>query len=296
MAAQRQSPGVDERASDNSTLRLERRIRELAALHQSAEALQEGADPRLVELLAQERRVVDSLAGLLEQSGAEIEEYQRQLRGLASELLLIEERGRREIAHELHDHLGQALAFVRMKTLQFGSNAVFCGFEHDIEQIVALLDKTIQYTRTLTCEISPPVLYELGLGPALEWLADQFRRKQGLAVETELAGDCRAVSPQLSIMVYQCVRELLTNAVKHARAERVRVDCRCGAELLTVEVADDGVGFEVGAAGVRSHDGFGLFSIRERVTYLGGRVDVVSAPGAGTRVRLEVPVSGEETP
>ncbi len=292
MSALNEPPGPDERPSDNATLRLERRIQELAALHRTAQELEEDSGApggRLAEVLVEERRIIDSLAGMLERAEAEIENYQRQLRGLASELLLTEERGRREIANELHDHLGQTLAFVRMKALQFGGNAVFCGFEHDVEQIVTLLDQIIQYTRTLTCEISPPVLYELGLGPAIEWLADQFRRKQKLAVDADVDADSRAVPDQLRIMIFQCVRELLTNAAKHAQASQVQVRIRCRDGRVVAEVTDDGVGFDPEAVAVGRHDRFGLFSIRERVTYLGGRVEISSEAGAGTRIRLDVP-------
>lgn len=227
-----------------------------------------------------------------EQAAAEIKSYQRQLRRLASELLLTEERGRRAIAADLHDHLGQALAFVKMKTLEFSGNAVFCGFEHDIGQITTLLDQTIQYTRSLTCEISPPVLYELGLGPAIEWLADQFRRKHGLSVDARVRGDLGSLPDELRIMVFQSVRELLTNIVKHAKPNRARVFVGIQGDCVVVEVADDGIGFDLKTTGVDYgyQDGFGLFSIRERVTHLGGQALVQSRPGAGTHVRLDVPL------
>jgi signal transduction histidine kinase len=233
-----------------------------------------------------------------EHAEAEIKSYQGQLRRLASELLLTEERGRRAIAAELHDHLGQALAFVKMKALEFAGNAVFCGFEHDIGEITTLLDRTIQYTRSLTCEISPPVLYELGLGPAIEWLADQFRHKHGLCVDVRVSGDLGSLPDELRIMVFQSVRELLTNIVKHAKPNSARVFVGKQGNLLTVEVADDGLGFDLAAAGVGAggQDGFGLFSIRERVTHLGGRALIQSKPGAGTHVRLDVPLKHGTSP
>ncbi len=223
----------------------------------------------------------------------EIERHREQLRRLAAELSLAEERERRAIAADLHDHLGQALAFVKLRLSQYAGNAVFCGFETELQGILDLVDRAIRYTRTLTGELSPPVLYELGLAPALEWLGDQFTAKHGLRVDVKAERDLPPLGQATRVMLFKSVHELLTNAVKHARAKRVRVSLRREADELHVRVADDGVGFDPAAEEARtaSAEGgtFGLFSIRERVRHLGGRLDVESRPGAGTTVALSVP-------
>ena len=225
---------------------------------------------------------------------AEIERHREQLRRLAAELALAEERQRRAIAADLHDHLGQALAFVKLRLSQFAGDAVFCGFESSLREILALVDRAILYTRTLTGELSPPVLYELGLGPALEWLGERFTAKHGFRVEVTAARDVPHLPQATRVMLFKSVHELLTNAVKHARPQRVQISLRRDATMLQVRVADDGVGFDPAgaeAAAASPETGtFGLFSIRERLRHLGGQLEVHSAPGAGAIILLAVPL------
>jgi signal transduction histidine kinase len=255
------------KAHDN----LEQQVRErTAALSASNEALQ---------------------AQIAEQMRArqQITAYQEQLRKLNSELSLAEARERRAIASDLHDHIGQALAIVRMRVSEFGGNAVFCGFEDGINEILLLLDKTIQYTRSLTFEISPPILYELGLIAAIEWLAEHFENKYGFKVKVVLDG--RAIAPQeeVQIVLFKCVNELLMNTAKHAQAKRVTVTVNSDATRLRITVADDGKGFDMAlleSASTTSNT-FGLFSVRERLKYLGGKFDIYSIVGKGTTATLE---------
>jgi len=224
---------------------------------------------------------------------AVIERSQAQLRRLATELTLAEERERRAIAGDLHDHIGQALAVIRARLRRMQSNAVFSGMERDVEEAIALLDQTIQSTRTLTFEISPPVLYDLGLEPALEWLCRQFEKKHGLRAEMTSEGAGPAVPDSLQITVFRSVQEFLLNAVKHARASSVRVHLVRRSALLRVEVRDDGVGFDASPDGLflADHGGFGLFSIRERLKVLGGTLEISSSPGKGAAFILTVPLS-----
>ena len=222
-----------------------------------------------------------------------IRHSQTQLRRLATELTLAEERERRSIASDLHDHIGQALAVIRARLRQMQSNAVFSGLERDIEETLTLLDQTIQSTRTLTFEISPPVLYDLGLEPALSWLCRQFEKKHGLRAELTSEGAGPALPDGIQITVFRSVQEFLLNAVKHARASSVRVHLVRRAEMVQVEVRDDGAGFDVSRADASAadHGGFGLFSIRERLKVLGGTLDISSSPERGTSFLLSVPVA-----
>ncbi len=225
----------------------------------------------------------------------EIERYQRQLRRLAAELSLAEERERRAIATDLHDHLGQALAFVKLRLSEFAGNAMFCGFETDLAEILRLVDQSIRFTRTLTGELSPPVLYELGLGPALEWLGERFAAKHGCRVTVDAAGSGAATAQEARIMLFKAAHELLTNSAKHARPGRIRVSLRRAGTDLRLEVEDDGDGFDpavlAAAEATGEPGGFGLFSIRERLRHLGGRMDVRSAPGSGCTVTLQLPAA-----
>jgi signal transduction histidine kinase len=223
-----------------------------------------------------------------------IKHSQAQLRRLATELTLAEERGRRAIASNLHDHIGQALAVIRARLRQMQSNAMFSGMENEIEDTLALLDQTIQSTRTLTFDISPPVLYDLGLEPALQWLCRQFQKKHGLRAEMTSEGSGPPVPDDIQITIFRSVQELLLNAAKHARASSVQVHLVRLPAALRVEVRDDGKGIDVSReeATMDDHGGFGLFSIRERLRVLGGALDVSSSPGRGAAFTLDVPLVG----
>ena len=220
-----------------------------------------------------------------------IERYQLQLRQLASQLAVVEARERRAIAIDLHDHIGQALAFMKMHISRFQGNAMFCGFEGEISEILSLLNQTIQYTRDLTSQISPPVLYELGLSAALQWLVHNCQKNHKIVVRADVPTQNRRIPDEISAMVFKAVQELLTNVVKHAAATSVLVTAHFSDRDLTVDVADNGCGFVVSQSEstVSNGDHFGLFSIREQISYLGGTVAIVSTPDQGTKVTLKVP-------
>jgi signal transduction histidine kinase len=222
---------------------------------------------------------------------ARIERYQTQLRQLAAQLAQVEARERRAIATDLHDHIGQALAFIRMNIAQLQGNAAFCGFEEQIADTLVLLNQAIRYTRDLTTQISPPVLYELGLSAALLWLKDSTQAKHKIVVTVDAPEQHRRLADEISATVFKSVQELVTNAIKHAAAPSILIRLAVSERGLAVEVADDGSGFEVEAlhttAGLGDH--FGLFSIREQIRYLGGETSIASSPGRGTTVTLRLP-------
>jgi signal transduction histidine kinase len=266
--------------------------------HQIADAELKAAHDNLEQLVAVRTAELQTTNAALQAQIAEYQKaerkiaaYQTQLRHLASELSLTEARERRTIAADLHDHVGQALAFIKMNVSQFRGNAVFCGFENEIDKIISLLDQTITYTRSLTSDISPPVLYELGLDSALDWLADQFKRHHKLTVKIRRSGVLDPLAEEIKVMLFKSVQELLTNTVKHARADKAAIAVQAGADDITLEISDNGCGFDVAIldSGFSPDDRFGLFSIKERLRYLGGSLKIQSAPGKGTAVLLSVP-------
>jgi signal transduction histidine kinase len=266
-----------------------------ARVREAYNELERQVRDRTADLERMNRALREEIAERLKAETA-ITHSQAQLRRLATELTLAEERERRTIAGDLHDHIGQALAVIRARIRQVQSNAVFSGMERDIEETLTLLDQTIQSTRTLTFEISPPVLYDLGLEPALQWLGRQFKKKYGLQAAVTSEGAGPTLPDSLQITVFRSVQEFLVNAVKHAQASSVRIHLVKEAGWLRVKVADDGVGF-VGAAdgSIQSdHGGFGLFSIRERLKVLGGTLEISSSPGKGSSLTLSVPVPGND--
>jgi signal transduction histidine kinase len=260
---------------------------ELQRAHAELEAL---VAARTTELrtanLALQRQVAESL-----HAQAGLDQHRRQLRQLASELSLAEARERRRIAEDLHDHIGQALAFIKINVAQLRGNAIFCGFESTIDEMIVLLDQTIRYTRNLTVEISPPALYELGFAAAIDGLAERFKRTSGLAVTLECPSDVAVLPDPVAVLLYKSIQELLTNVTKHARARRATVCIERQGDRLRVEVCDDGHGFDpLTLDSVALNDHFGLFSIRERLGYLGGTMEVHSTVGGGTTVVLLTPI------
>ena len=260
---------------------------EIKLAHDNLERLVNDRTLELREANAALSRQIDDY----QRAQREIETYQRQLRKVAAELSLTEARERRDIASDLHDHIGQALAYIRAKIAGFSGDAVFCGFEQSLSEISRLLDQTIKYTRTLTFEISPPVLYELGLGPSLEWLGEQFAKKHHLKVTVEAEPLDGKLPDEIGVFVFKSVQEILTNGAKHAQARTIRMRMTRTENCLEVVVSDDGIGFDVNACGIdATNGGFGLFSIRERLKHLGGGITIDSEPGKGTCVTVSVPL------
>jgi PAS domain S-box-containing protein len=219
--------------------------------------------------------------------------HQKQLRSLASELSLAEERERRRVATLLHDHLGQILAVSKIRLGALLESASGSRYIEDLQYIRGHIEQAIQFTRTLTFELSPPILYELGLESALEWLSEQVQQQHSIPIDLENDGDPKPMSEETSVFLFTAVRELLVNVVKHAAAEKVRVVIRKKGGNALISVEDDGVGFS--ASKLESYSvntrGYGLFSIRERLRHLGGRVVVKSGKGRGTRVTLVAPLN-----
>ena len=223
-------------------------------------------------------------------------DYQRRLRSLASELSLAEERERRRIATHLHDCIGQTLLVSKMKLSTLLESESCPGLAGSLGEIIEMIEQTIQNVRSLTFELGPPMLYMLGLESAVEWLVEQNEIQHGIMSEFEDDGESKPLDDDLRVELFQNVRELLINVTKHSRATRVKVSIRRNGSAVNVSVEDDGVGFDNSKVGSQwdGADGFGLFSIRERLRHFGGHFYVYSRPGYGTRVTLVAPLKTDE--
>lgn len=221
--------------------------------------------------------------------------YQEQLSALAVELSLSEERERRRFATELHDQLGQNLTFVKMRLDDISSRATSTSCARPIEAVGELVEEIIQNVRSLTFQVCPPLLYEIGLESALEWLGEEFHDKYGLHVEIENDGKNKPLTIEIRTAIFHIVRELLVNVVKHAQTSRVSVALGQMDTMIRIEVSDAGCGFDLARTdkGTERPSGFGLFNIRQRMVHLGGSMRVESAPGHGTRIVLQAPLSSE---
>jgi len=257
--------------------------------------------PKLAEgpFLAEERHLLDVIAERLgriiehARGQEQLVDYQWQLRRLASELSLSEERERRRVAVELHDGVGQLLALIKIKLAGLREG----GEDGGLLEVLALVDQAIAQTRSLTFELSPLVLHELGFEAALEWLAAQLRDQLRIEVEFSDDGSEKLLGEELQVALFQAARELLHNVAKHAQATRVAVSVRRDNGEICVSVADDGAGFDPAEQAQRrgTQRGFGLFSIRERLRHLGGRAEITSAVGHGTQASLWAPLADTGT-
>ncbi|MBI4914321.1 MAG: sensor histidine kinase [Acidobacteria bacterium] len=253
-----------------------------------------------------ERRVADRTAELVDlnrtlaqeiverrRSEERIGVYRERLRSLVAELAATEEIERRAIAEQLHDDIGQALATVKIQLAEVQGSAAFCGYEETLASMRSLLDRAIRATRSLTVEISPPVLYDLGLFAALHWLGDQFGATHGLQVEVGCPSADPGIDEPVQLTVFKAVREFLVNSVKHGRATYAEVAVAVDGGRVAVDYRDDGVGFDLSILDGHAPraEAFGLFNVRERCEYLGGSVGIESAPGHGVRIALELPLT-----
>ncbi|MGE5531491.1 MAG: PAS domain S-box protein [Bacteroidota bacterium] len=250
---------------------------------------------RLLQTLAgsQEelQRHRDYLEDLVEQRTAELVEHRERLRLMASQVALAEEQERRRIATAIHDDVSQTLAFAKMRLAALQNERDLPAMEAGHADLLALMDDAIAATRTLTLELSPPVLYQMGFEPALRWLGAHMAQVHGYRVSVHIDKKPKPLSSDLEVTLFQCARELLTNAAKYAACTVAEVSLRRNNGFVELTISDDGRGFDPAKVKTTVGSGFGLFSIRERVTYLGGELQIESARGKGSRLVLRVPVS-----
>jgi PAS domain S-box-containing protein len=221
---------------------------------------------------------------------------QQELRELAAAAHSIREHEQRRVARELHDELGQALTALKMDVawmsaqLREGEDAV----ASKLGAMHALLDGTVAATRRISSDLRPLMLDDLGLVPAVEWLAQNFSERSGIRCELEIgAADLELRDPQASAL-YRILQESLTNVARHAKANQVEVRLDRADGYVTLRVRDDGRGFNVNEA--RKLKSYGLLGLRERTYLLGGEARIDSEPGKGTTIEVRVPLVQEGRP
>ena len=214
-----------------------------------------------------------------------------QLRSLAAELVMTEERERRQISLDLHDNIGQTLALTKIKIDSLQELSSTYGFTTILDQIQDLISQSIRQTRSLITEISPSILYELGFAEAVEWLSEQIETQHGLKVILKNDLKNRDIDKEVQVLLFRAVRELLLNIVKHAKASRSYITLHTAGENILISVKDNGIGFDKANINVTKKEsgGFGLLSMQERLKYIGGLLEIKSGKEYGTSVNLVVP-------
>jgi signal transduction histidine kinase len=194
----------------------------------------------------------------------------------------------------IHEEIGQNLAYAKLRIGELANGGEDCG--DAVEELRGLLDQAIAGTRALTFELSPPMLHELGFSEAVEWLTEQFTERHGIECCFSDGARDRSLPNDVSVTLFRAVAELLHNVAQHADASSVRVSVNTNNGDIQVRVCDDGRGFNAKEAMQyrQPEDGFGLFSIDERVDYLGGSMEVRSDSLTGTCVILTAPTDGRE--
>jgi PAS domain S-box-containing protein len=217
--------------------------------------------------------------------------YQQKLRTMASELSIAENRERLRIATDLHDLIGQNLSVSQIKLGMLKEFVNNKDFLNSIEEIQKYLHETIEYTRTMTYELGPPVLYELGLEPALEWFMERIKKGNGIKISYRNDKFDKPLLEENRVFLFQAVREILTNAIQHGQAKNLKVFVNRIDNNIRIIIEDDGIGFDISNQDLsEKNKGLGLFNIRERINYLGGDFQINSKSGKGTCITLTAPL------
>jgi PAS domain S-box-containing protein len=227
---------------------------------------------------------------LRKQAEDALRQSQRELRELSARVLEAREEEKAHIARELHDELGQLLTALKMDLGWLRERLPDAELALRAAEMGALLDRTVSATRRIMADLRPMMLDDLGLGDAAAWLVDDFAKRSGIACRFELAEDLEEVSKAVGTAVYRAIQESLTNIARHAGAKNAWVNVAMDEGALQVEVEDDGRG--IAQADLAKARSLGLRGMRERISFLGGSLEIGRAPRGGTRVRLRVPLRG----
>jgi signal transduction histidine kinase len=210
------------------------------------------------------------------------EENAARLQALSNRLLRVQEDERHALAQELHDQIGQLLTGLRFRLESARSAAP----NRALDDALTITDELLRSVRALTLQLRPRLLDDLGLRPALEWHANVFHNQTGITVDLELSLPEKRFSPELEIAAFRMVQEALTNVARHSGAKTASVTVTADDSSLHVEVSDRGCGFDTSKALAR-HDSLGLTGLVERVRSAGGKLELFSQAGQGTRLHAE---------
>jgi len=249
---------------------------------------------RALRYAVERKRAENEILRMKDELERRVEERTAQLRQLALQLTIAEEEGRRRLAEQLHDSLQQLLVYAHLTVGEARTLAREDRLRQSLERAERGIAEAIDVSRSLTTELSPPLLYERGLLAAVRGVSQRLRERVGLVVELRAGEDAEPRHEIVRVLLFQSIRELLANVVKHAGVREAIVEITRADDTIRVTVSDRGRGFEHDSRDSQERSGgFGLFSIRERLRQLGGAFDAESTPGRGARITLRVPDAGE---
>lgn len=242
---------------------------------------------------AELERLNETLEQRVRERTAEVYELADQLRALASELTRVEQRERKRLARILHDHIQQLLVAAQMQLEWVRRDPTGERTESSVQGVVSIIKEAIAASRSLTVELSPPILHEAGLTGGLTWLAARMEEKNQFKVHVRADTHAEPTNEETRFLLFESVRELLFNSVKHSGSSEAFVVMTRGKEnMVHIVVEDRGAGFDPAEARERSRDAgsFGLFSIQHRLAHVGGAMEIETTTGCGVRVTLRAPL------
>jgi len=218
----------------------------------------------------------------------DLERLSGELRRLSQELVRVQEAERKSLSRELHDEVGQMMTAMRM---ELGNAESFLPTSPEqaiahMKSAAGLAEQTLRSVRSLARGLRPSMLDELGVGPALNWLAREFTRHTSIQVHLTADDSLDHLPESYRTCIYRIVQEALTNCARHSHATEVYLDIKRVDNILHMTISDNGSGFDVN----KQVKGIGLLGMKERVKELDGELDIVSSPGEGTRLKVQVPL------
>lgn len=266
----------------------QRMAAELMVYHEHLQDLVAERTSQLENSNTELKKAEAALLAAHDQLERRVVERTRQLRQLAVDATLAEERERQAIARDLHDDLGQTLHVAKIK-LDALMKLAPCSLDPQVQDMSELLADASARVRSLTSQLSPPVLSTMGLVPALAWLAEEMERTYGLVVEVDDDGLPKPLAAAQAAILFRAVRELLINISKHAGVALAHIVATTEGNSLVLRVEDEGSGIDDLNRALSGRDSYGLASVRERIAYLNGSMEIHSLSGDGTAVTLRMP-------
>lgn len=266
-------------------------LRPLEQLQEAVEALRQGRMDIQVPIHpfsdAQMERLVETFNQMIQTIASNSE----RLHWLSQRILQAQEEERARIARELHDEAAQWLTslLIRQRLL---IRSLPPEMRPEIEEIQRMTAAALEHLRRIAMELRPAILDDLGLVEALRWLAEEFQKQTGLPVTMEIHGRIERLPREIELVLYRVSQEALTNIARHAKATQVEIHLNCDGDQLELMIADNGIGFDPEIVRKSRSLSLGLIGMVERLSLVGGTLDIESAPGKGTRIRARVPARG----
>ena len=225
----------------------------------------------------------------------EIQEYQTSLQKLTTEITLIEEKQKKEIATNIHDHLSQSLVISRMRISEMKKKPELKKINEDLLFLETHIYEALENSRKITYELSPPVLYQLGIIDALNWFLDNTETTHKIECQINSNTTNIKFSDVKSILLYRSIQEVITNIIKYANASLITLDINKNNNKIDFLITDNGVGFDTSILNKQHHNhsgsGFGLFTVKERIKNIQGEFSIISKTNTGTIVKIIVPLT-----